>query len=126
MSTTGHNSHFGSGFGQGYESEDPRVLIAAARARNHEVITRVVDESIERAAELRKQREERDEVRRREERRQERIEAAERAEREEAEEIAARQRELEARQEDEDATRRSMLRQELAEVESSGPFDRFA
>ncbi|HLO41579.1 MAG TPA: hypothetical protein VK176_11195, partial [Phycisphaerales bacterium] len=90
------NGH--SGMEGGFGSEDPRVVIAAARARNQEVITRVVDESIDRAAELRKQREARDEARRREERRQERIEAAERAEREEAARLAQRQREQAERQ----------------------------
>ena len=86
---------------------EARLLTATLHARNTEVITRVVDDSITRSRELRKEREARDLARREQERRAARIEATEEAERRDAEEASARIRDQEARQENLDALRRS-------------------
>ena len=71
---------------------DTRLLVAEARAENTGTLLRVVDESLERAAELREEREARRALERAEEARRQRAEEAERLERADAERLAARHR----------------------------------
>lgn len=103
------------------------MLVAVAQARNLEIMTKVVDDSIAKSAELRRKRQEEDEVRRREEARKQRIEETERIEREHAKEAAHRQREDEVRQEALDIARREQMQRQIARTTATdGPFDQVA
>lgn len=107
------------------DAADGRLIVEAARAHNHEQLGRVVDESIERSAQIRREQQARDEARRREERRQERLEETERIEQQQAERTADRRREDQDRQEAIDAQRRAVYLDELSRgaAEADGPLD---
>lgn len=101
------------------------LLVEAAKAHNHEQLGRVVDESIERSAQIRRDQQARDEARRREERRRERLEEAERVEQQQAQRTADRRREDQERQEAIDAQRRVVYLDELIRgaADPDGPLD---
>ncbi|MBC7771690.1 MAG: hypothetical protein H7210_04270 [Pyrinomonadaceae bacterium] len=72
-------------------SESPKLLAAIAQAKNVEVILKVVDESLVRAAEARKQREKDNAERREKEERDRRAEEFDRREQQSAAELADRE-----------------------------------
>jgi|GEM_PF-2602614 len=96
------------------DSASPRLLVAIAKAAASETIGQVVDESLKRAAENRKLREEADVQRREQERRDERLRQSEEAERASAEELTANQRRAAAAIVSRDEQERGVL--EAAEV----------
>lgn len=102
-------------------SSAARLLTAHAKARNEEVIGHVVDDSLARAAELRKEREAREAERREAEARQRRIEMAERLEQEEATRLTQERRLAETRQQAHDIAEREVERAQRLTVE---PFAR--
>jgi len=72
------------------QTESPRLLTAIAQAKNVDVVLRVVDESLARAAEARKQREKEEAERKEKEDRDRRAEEFDRREKEAAAELADR------------------------------------
>lgn len=92
----------------GVEVSEPRLLVAAAKSQATQAVLRVVDESLERSAKAREERERAEAELRREEAARQRVEQAEHAERRDAE----RMRDRVERQADEIARRTAEQRAE--------------
>lgn len=98
-------------------SSEARLLVTVAKAQNSEALGRVIDDSLEASARIRRQREAEDAERRAEEARQARIDEIERRERAEAEALAE-----EARRANEEGIRRSEEdKARLAQIQSEPP-----
>lgn len=107
-------------------SDDVRLAVAVARAENFEVLSKVIDESIERAAEARRQREKRQAEKRREEDRRERLAQIEESEAASAAAAAERVRLQAQSQAENDAAERAAEENRLRlklERPPSGPLD---